>query len=170
MVACPRRNSRLPTKRQLRRGLIRRAAIDGCPDHPLFINVDPNELDQGWLVRPDDPLFFHDHPVHLEITESAPLDYFEQCRSVLTEVRDKGVSVIIVKEKCSLYAKGLKQLKGRAFKISDKCVNDRECINNLACPAFYLEDEKVNIDATMCVGCAICAQICPENAIIPVKD
>ena len=75
--------------------LIRRAAIDGCPDHPLFINVDPNELDHGWLVQPDDPLFFHDHPVHLEITESAPLDYFEQCRSVLTEVRDKGISLII---------------------------------------------------------------------------
>jgi EAL domain-containing protein (putative c-di-GMP-specific phosphodiesterase class I) len=75
--------------------LIRQAALEGCAQHPIFINVDPNELDQGWLVRPDDPLFFHDHPVHLEITESAPLDYFEQCKGVLSEIRGKGISLVI---------------------------------------------------------------------------
>lgn len=81
----------------------------------------------------------------------------------------EGVSVIISKEMCTLYARGLKRLNKRAFRISDKCKNHRDCINEIACPAFFLEGERVQIDATACVGCALCAQICPENAILPVK-
>ena len=81
----------------------------------------------------------------------------------------KGVSVIISQEPCALYAKSLKLLKPRAFKVSDRCLDHRDCINTIACPSFYLEDGKVKIDADTCVGCAVCAQICPENAIIPLK-
>jgi indolepyruvate ferredoxin oxidoreductase alpha subunit len=81
----------------------------------------------------------------------------------------KGVSVVISQEMCTLYAKGHKKAKSRAYYVSDKCRNHRDCISQLACPAFYLEAEKVKIDPVMCAGCAVCAQICPENAILPVK-
>lgn len=81
----------------------------------------------------------------------------------------KGVSVIISRQMCSLYAKSLKKLKALPFYISDKCKNHRTCVNELACPAFYIQDEKVEIDPVMCVGCAVCAQICPEKAILPLK-
>jgi len=81
----------------------------------------------------------------------------------------EGVSVIISQEPCTLYAKSLKQLKPRAFTVTNKCKNHRDCINEIACPAFYIEDEAVKINPTQCVGCAVCAQICPENAITPLK-
>ncbi|MBU0463711.1 MAG: indolepyruvate ferredoxin oxidoreductase subunit alpha [Proteobacteria bacterium] len=81
----------------------------------------------------------------------------------------KGVSVILSQEPCALYAKSLKLLKPRAFKVSDKCVDHRDCVNSIACPSFYIEDGRVKIDADTCVGCAVCAQICPENAITPLK-
>jgi len=82
----------------------------------------------------------------------------------------KGVSVIIAKEKCVLYAKSLKQLTGKAFYISNKCKNHRDCLNDLGCPAFYLKGKRVMIDADLCTGCALCAQVCPEHAILLVKD
>jgi Pyruvate/2-oxoacid:ferredoxin oxidoreductase delta subunit len=28
----------------------------------------------------------------------------------------------------------------------------------------------VNIDPVMCSGCSVCAQICPEHAILPIRD
>jgi indolepyruvate ferredoxin oxidoreductase alpha subunit len=82
----------------------------------------------------------------------------------------KGVSVIISQQMCTLYAKGLKQLKTRAFQVTDRCKNHRDCLNAFACPAFYLDGERVKIDPDVCVGCAVCAQICPENAITPLKQ
>lgn len=75
--------------------LMRQLAIDGCTGHPLFINVHPNEFDEGWLVRPDEALFWHEHQVFLEVTEAVPLSHFEQCHSVLKEIRSKGVKLAI---------------------------------------------------------------------------
>lgn len=81
----------------------------------------------------------------------------------------KGVSVIISREPCALYAQGQKMLKPRAFKVSDRCVDHKECITGIACQSFYIEEGRVKINADTCVGCALCAQICPENAITPLK-
>ncbi|KJS33480.1 MAG: indolepyruvate ferredoxin oxidoreductase [Desulfatitalea sp. BRH_c12] len=82
----------------------------------------------------------------------------------------KGVSVIISQEICTLYARSLKMPRQRPFQVSERCKNHRDCINELGCPAFYLDANRVRIDANACVGCAVCAQVCPENAIVRVKE
>jgi indolepyruvate ferredoxin oxidoreductase alpha subunit len=104
------------------------------------------------------------------VTVIQPYKVKKSVEAVQEALNYKGVSVIISQEMCTLYARGLKLLKQRAFYVSDKCKNHRDCINQLGCPAFYLQDDNVKIDADMCVGCAVCAQICPENAILPVKS
>lgn len=82
-----------------------------------------------------------------------------------------GFSVIISQEFCPLFAKATKQMrKTKPFRVNhDKCKNHRDCINLLACPAMFLEDEKVSINKNLCTGCSVCAQVCPENAILPIK-
>jgi EAL domain-containing protein (putative c-di-GMP-specific phosphodiesterase class I) len=74
---------------------LRSQSIEGCPDFPLFLNVHPHEFDEPFLVQPDDPIFFHDPGVYLEITESVPIHYFEQCHNVLRETRGKGVFLAV---------------------------------------------------------------------------
>ena len=81
-----------------------------------------------------------------------------------------GVSVVISREMCTLYAKGLKKAHGKPFYVSEKCKDHRECINELACPAFLIKDNRVKIDPVICTGCTVCAQICPEHAILPLKN
>jgi EAL domain-containing protein (putative c-di-GMP-specific phosphodiesterase class I) len=75
--------------------LIRELAVEACPTHPLFLNIHPNEFDEGWLVQPNDPIFRHEHDVYLEITESVPLSHFELCHNVLKEIRSKGISLAV---------------------------------------------------------------------------
>lgn len=99
-----------------------------------------------------------------------PFKIRKSIEAIKEAVAFEGVSVVIAKEICTLYAKGLKQLKVRSFQVTDKCKDHKDCITSLGCPAFYIEDERVKIDADLCVGCAVCAQICPENAILPLKS
>lgn len=75
--------------------LQRQMAVDNAPKTILFLNVHPSEFDFPLLVQPDDPIFRHPGGVYLEITESAPLSYFEQCASVLQELRAMGLKLAV---------------------------------------------------------------------------
>jgi indolepyruvate ferredoxin oxidoreductase alpha subunit len=103
------------------------------------------------------------------VTVIKPFKVKKSIEAIRSAIEFDGVSVIISQEICSLYAKGLGELKDRVFTISDKCKNHRKCIDDLACPAFYIQSGRVKIDPDLCWGCAVCAQICPENAILPLR-
>ena len=53
--------------------------------------------------------------------------------------------------------------------LQDKCVGCKACMRS-GCPSlvFDAENRKMHIDETTCVGCDVCLQICPYDAI--VKD
>ena len=51
-----------------------------------------------------------------------------------------------------------------------QCGRCNNCIDNFGCPAIYKKDGKVFIDEVLCVGCGICAQLCPNDAIHPVLE
>ena len=76
--------------------MIRELAIPVSSGTPLFLNVHPQELQEAWLVRPDDPLYTHDHEVYLEITESVPLTHYQLCIDVLRELRARGGVKLVV--------------------------------------------------------------------------
>jgi EAL domain-containing protein (putative c-di-GMP-specific phosphodiesterase class I) len=76
--------------------MIREVAVPLCAGKPLFLNVHPLELEEHWLVRPDDPMYFHDHDVYLEVTESVPLTHFELCLSVITDIRKRSNIQLVV--------------------------------------------------------------------------
>ncbi len=144
----------------------RTTAMTGHQPNP---GVDMNELDLAGYGQIDiEPLVRALGVDHVSTIK--PYNLKKSIAAIREAVRFDGVSVVIAKEKCTLYAKALKQLHGKAFQITDRCTNHRDCINDLGCPAFFLEGEKVHIDPDICTGCAVCAQVCPEHAIAPLKS
>jgi indolepyruvate ferredoxin oxidoreductase alpha subunit len=103
------------------------------------------------------------------VTIVKPYKVKKSIEAIRAAIDFKGVSVIISQETCALYAKSLKLAQRKPFEVTDKCRNHRDCMDNLACPAFYVWNERIKIDPNLCTGCAVCAQICPENAILPFK-
>lgn len=75
--------------------VIREMAVEDCPTHPLFLNIHPAELNDKFVVQPDDPIFSHTEDVYLEITEGVPLSHFRLCQSVLSEVRGRGIFLVV---------------------------------------------------------------------------
>jgi indolepyruvate ferredoxin oxidoreductase alpha subunit len=78
-----------------------------------------------------------------------------------------GVSVLIARHTCTLLE--LRKGKKKTYQINQlKCKECRICIDRFGCPAFYV-DKGVHINPLLCVGCGVCAQICPAKAIGVVK-
>jgi indolepyruvate ferredoxin oxidoreductase alpha subunit len=103
------------------------------------------------------------------VTVIKPYKVKKSIEAVREALRFPGVSVVISQEVCALYARTIKLPKRKPFQVTAKCTNHRTCLNELACPAFYVWKDRVHIDPDLCTGCALCAQVCPENAILPVK-
>ncbi len=78
-------------------------------------------------------------------------------------VETDAPSVIIVRGPCPL----LTRASGIPFAVdSEKCDSCYACLR-IGCPAISVSNDKAWIDAGLCVGsgCAICAQVCPQEAI-----
>jgi EAL domain-containing protein (putative c-di-GMP-specific phosphodiesterase class I) len=75
--------------------ILRQMAVDNCEKFPLFLNIHPAELNDKFIVQPDDPIFQHSEDVYLEITEAVPLSHFRLCQSMLEEVRGRGVHLVV---------------------------------------------------------------------------
>jgi indolepyruvate ferredoxin oxidoreductase alpha subunit len=99
-----------------------------------------------------------------------PFKYRKMVEALRELDRHRGVSVLIARASCPLYDRTLPNYrKKQPFRVnSAKCRNHQACLGKVACPAFFVNDGKVGIDPVRCTGCAFCAQICPENAILPV--
>lgn len=71
-------------------------------------------------------------------------------------------SVIISRRPCVL----LKSVKAKPPVTidTDKCRSCKMCMK-IGCPAISMVDGKAHIDATLCVGCGVCEQLCAFGAI-----
>ncbi len=81
---------------------------------------------------------------------------------VLNEAKElSGVRVIIAEEPCVLFARrALGKKQNVVAYVSENHPSVRQTLDEIACPAFYLEDEQVRIDENQCTGCMLCVQVC----------
>ena len=86
-----------------------------------------------------------------------------QCEAAIKEeLSVSEPSVIISRRPCVL----LKSVKAKpALSVNkDKCRSCRRCMT-LGCPAISFKDGKAVVDATLCVGCGVCKQLCAFDAL-----
>lgn len=82
-----------------------------------------------------------------------------------------GVSVIISKGPCQIDAKKRKALSGKQLSVDpEKCIKCQTCVKTIACPALIKKtDGLIETDLTQCVGCGMCASVCPKDAFKEVQ-
>ncbi len=92
-----------------------------------------------------------------------PYDLDACSKAIKEELAAEEASVIISRRPCVL----LKSVAhAPALKVeSEKCKSCKRCMG-LGCPAISLKDGKAKIDATLCVGCGVCKQLCAFDAIV----
>ena len=78
---------------------------------------------------------------------------------------ERGEHPAIVTRRPCLLIKRDRFQKGMCHVEPDKCRSCRSCLK-VGCPAVSMEEGKAVIDRTQCVGCTVCAQVCPFGAIV----
>ena len=91
-----------------------------------------------------------------------PYDLAAVEKAVKEELEADEPSVIISRRPCVL----LKNVKHNppSRVDTDKCRSCKRCMT-LGCPSISLREGKAMIDATLCVGCGVCSQLCAFSAI-----
>lgn len=75
-----------------------------------------------------------------------------------------GLAVIISKHPCMLIKNKTRQEKF-IVEVEDDCINCNTCVEDLSCPAIYMENSLIEVNPQLCNGCSVCIQLCPEKAI-----
>ena len=82
--------------------------------------------------------------------------------AVKEELEVSEPSLIISRRPCAL----LKEVKHNPPLVvdQDKCKSCKMCMK-IGCPAISMKGGKAKIDATLCVGCGVCSQMCKFGAL-----
>jgi indolepyruvate ferredoxin oxidoreductase alpha subunit len=111
----------------------------------------------------------------LGLEQISHIDTFDDVKGnvkVLKEaIAHDGPSVVISHGECALYHfRNLRRAGAKEVPFyidTDVCENVYACVNNFMCPAISVDmvSRHAGIDPALCVGCGVCAQLCPHGAI-----
>jgi indolepyruvate ferredoxin oxidoreductase alpha subunit len=99
-----------------------------------------------------------------------PYNLKEMTETIKEFLNKDKVSVIVAKRECRLLT--TRKMKKQGMKIpkfeidQSKCNRCGKCLYEFGCPAIMKkEDGSFYIDKSLCLGCAVCPQVCPVKAI-----
>jgi indolepyruvate ferredoxin oxidoreductase, alpha subunit len=87
-------------------------------------------------------------------------------------MQEKGTKVLVLRQECALVRAKAKLRRHRVSVDPDRCIGEacgcnRFCTRVFRCPGLIWDRElgKSRIDDAICVGCGVCADLCPAQAI-----
>ena len=89
----------------------------------------------------------------------------ETTKKAYAASEEMGVVAIIARHPCIRDRRVLKDQKAYSMHITDDCNACGYCVKEFECPAIELGQDSARIDRALCIGCGVCADICPKNAI-----
>lgn len=104
---------------------------------------------------------------HVQVVD--PYDVPAVFRTLKAAIAHDGVSVVITNRPCVVSPV---TLRTTPYAVKAEECNACQVCMNLGCPAITWTEEmcdgqhKVNIDPITCMGCAVCALLCPTEAIV----
>ena len=103
-------------------------------------------------------------PFDLERTTDVLLDMMAE---------DGGTKVVIMRRQCELIRSKKEERPYKVYVDTDKCIGeacgcDRLCTRVFLCPGLIWDSKagKSKIDDVVCTGCGVCADVCPQGAIV----
>jgi indolepyruvate ferredoxin oxidoreductase alpha subunit len=98
-----------------------------------------------------------------------PFDLEETAAALRQAIAFDGVAVVVARRECMLQILRRQRKYDSPYQVSEDCVACGECVR-LGCPAVTFSEQGAGIDELLCVGCDICAQLCPYGAILPTQE
>lgn len=96
---------------------LREALFARCPEATMVVSLQRAELNDSWLIRPDDPLYAWENTVYVEIPMPAIAD-LKHAKGILGEMRSRGVRLVLTGVGVGRGAlKGMSELKPHLVKL-----------------------------------------------------
>ena len=104
---------------------------------------------------------------HVEVVDPWDLEATE--RAITSGLAHRGPAVIIAQRHCNLLPEEKARERVPYAVVSEDCILCEDCFQT-GCPALVWEGDYPYIRDWECVGCAMCAQLCPADAIALVGE
>lgn len=108
----------------------------------------------------------------IPLTIRDPYQVQETIETILDLLKKGDLQVLLLRRECAL-KRSEEELTPRVYVDQERCLGDacgcsRFCSRVFSCPANIWDEDacKARIDEVLCIGCGVCAALCPEGAIV----
>jgi len=103
----------------------------------------------------------------VEVVDPYDLDEAEDAFTRM--LKTDGIAMVVARRICATEAvREMRPRRPSPFRVDPElCIGCKSCLSTFGCPSLSWVDEggRASIDETLCMGCGVCGQVCPQRAI-----